>query len=76
MLLVWTSAALNGLNKQIEVELQEEGIAVTSGTTIGGNYVLHLAHCNHRTRLHDFDVLVQEVIRIGKDLAEPTSPRS
>jgi glutamate/tyrosine decarboxylase-like PLP-dependent enzyme len=66
--------ALNGLNKQIEVELQERGIAVVSGTTLGGNYVLHLAHCNHRTRLHDFDVLVKEVIRIGNDLAEPASP--
>jgi len=68
--------ALNGLNKQIEVELQERGIAVVSGTTLRDNYVLHLAHCNHRTRLHDFDVLVQEVIRIGNDLAEPTSPKS
>ncbi len=63
------SSALNDLNKKIEVELQERGIAVVSGTSLGGNYVLHLAHCNHRTRLHDFDALVQEVIRIGNELA-------
>ena len=69
-------SALNDLNKKIEVELQERGIAVVSGTLLGGSYVLHLAHCNHRTRLHDFDVLVQEVIRIGNDLAECASPRS
>ncbi len=64
-------AAVDELNKQIEVELQEEGIAVVSGTTIRGKYVLHLAHCNHRSRREDFDVLVREVIRIGGELAQP-----
>ncbi|MFC2031418.1 pyridoxal phosphate-dependent decarboxylase family protein [Chloroflexota bacterium] len=68
--------ALNGLNKGIEVELQEREIAVTSGTTLGGHYVLHLAHCNHRTRLDDFDVLVREVIGIGKELAHAILPES
>ncbi|MFX1355548.1 MAG: amino acid decarboxylase, partial [Promethearchaeota archaeon] len=61
---------LDELNKQIEIELQEEGIAVISGTTIKGKYVLHLANCNHRSRREDFDVLVREVIRIGKELAQ------
>ncbi|NIS83063.1 MAG: aminotransferase class V-fold PLP-dependent enzyme [Anaerolineales bacterium] len=65
--------ALNELNKQIEIELQERGVAVISGTSLGGNYVLHLAHCNHRTSLRDFDELIRHVIRIGKDLAEPAS---
>jgi aromatic-L-amino-acid decarboxylase len=63
--------ASDELNKQIEIELQEEGIAVISGTTIKGKYVLHLANCNHRSRREDFDVLVREVIRIGKELAQP-----
>jgi aromatic-L-amino-acid decarboxylase len=61
-------AALDALNKQILVELQEQGIAVPSGTTIGGKYVLHVAHTNHRSRREDFDILVREVIRIGKEL--------
>ncbi len=61
--------ALDGLNKQIEVELQEQGIAVVSGTRIRGRYVLHVAHCNHRSRRKDFDVLVNEVIRLGEELA-------
>jgi aromatic-L-amino-acid decarboxylase len=58
-------AALDAVNKEIEIELQEQGIAVVSGTALHGNYVLHLAHCNHRTRKGDIDTLVHEVIRIG-----------
>jgi glutamate/tyrosine decarboxylase-like PLP-dependent enzyme len=61
--------ALDELNKQIEIELQERGIAAPSGTTIKGRYALHVANTNHRTRREDFDVLVREVIRLGKGLA-------
>jgi aromatic-L-amino-acid decarboxylase len=61
-------AALDALNRQILTELQERGIAAPSGTVIGGKYVLHVAHTNHRTRREDFDVLVREVIRIGNEL--------
>ena len=60
-------AALDTLNKQILVELQEQGIAVPSGTTIKKKYVLRVAHTNHRSRQEDFDVLVREVIRIGDE---------
>jgi glutamate/tyrosine decarboxylase-like PLP-dependent enzyme len=62
-------AALDALNKGILVELQEQGIAVPSGTTLRGRYVLRVGHTNHRTRREDFDLLVREVIRIGQDLA-------
>lgn len=57
--------ALDALNKQIEVELQEQGIAVLSSTIIQGRLVLRVANTNHRTRREDFDVLLREVIRIG-----------
>jgi aromatic-L-amino-acid decarboxylase len=62
-------AALDALNQQILVELQEGGLAAPSGTTITGKYVLHVAHTNHRSRWEDFEILVREVIRIGKELA-------
>jgi aromatic-L-amino-acid decarboxylase len=62
-------AALNTLNKEILVELQERGIAVPSGTTLRGRYVLRVGITNHRSRREDFEVLVQEVIRIGRQLA-------
>jgi aromatic-L-amino-acid decarboxylase len=59
---------LDGLNRQILIRLQEEGIAVPSGTTIRGRYYLHLAITNHRSRLEDLDLLIREVLRIGGQL--------
>ena len=61
-------AGLDALNKQFLVELQEQGIAAPSGTIIGGKYVLHVAHTNHRSQREDFDILVRQVVRIGKGL--------
>jgi len=59
---------LDQLNQKILVELQEGGLAVLSGTRIKGKYVLHMAHTNHRSRWEDFDLLVNEVVRLGKEL--------
>lgn len=61
-------AAVDELNKQIVIELQEQGNVVISGTTIKGKYVLRAGIINHRSRLDDFDFLIREVIRVGKDL--------
>jgi aromatic-L-amino-acid decarboxylase len=62
-------AALDAANQHIMVELQEQGIAVVSGTRIHGNFVLHLAHTNHRTRMEDFEVLAREVVRVGDEFS-------
>jgi glutamate/tyrosine decarboxylase-like PLP-dependent enzyme len=64
-----SDAVLDRLNKQIEIELQERGIAVPSIVSIKGKKFLHVAITNHRSRRGDFDVLVREVIRIGNELA-------
>jgi glutamate/tyrosine decarboxylase-like PLP-dependent enzyme len=56
---------LDGINKTIEIELQEQGIAVPSTVVINSHNYLHVAITNHRSRLEDFDLLVREVIRIG-----------
>jgi aromatic-L-amino-acid/L-tryptophan decarboxylase len=71
-------AALDEVNQQIVIALQEGGAAVVSGTVLGGRYVLHVANVNHRTRREDFELLVREVIRLGKELAESaqTAPDS
>ena len=66
-------AGLDALNKQIEVELQEQGIAVPSIVKIKGRQYLHVAVTNHRSRQEDFDLLVREVLRIGKTLIERDS---
>jgi len=59
---------LDALNKRILVELQESGVAAPSGTDVRGRYALHVAHTNHRTRCEDFDVLIEEVLRLGRSL--------
>ncbi|MDP2217147.1 MAG: pyridoxal-dependent decarboxylase [Methanolobus sp.] len=59
---------LDHLNKQIEIELQELGIAVTSTVIIRDRNYLHVGITNHRSLYSDFDTLVREVIRLGKEL--------
>jgi aromatic-L-amino-acid decarboxylase len=58
--------SLNALNRRILADLQEEGIAVPSGTMIKGRYAIRVAISNHRSRDDDFDALVDAVVRIGK----------
>jgi glutamate/tyrosine decarboxylase-like PLP-dependent enzyme len=64
--------ALDLLNKQIEIELQEAGIAVVSTVVIHGTQYLHAAITNHRTRREDLELLVSAVIRMGAQLASST----
>ena len=62
-------AALDDLNKQIEIELHESGVAAPSVVKLWGRNYLHVAVTNHRSRREDFDLLVREVIRLGEELA-------
>ena len=64
-----SNARLDQLNKEIECELQEQGIAVPSSVIIRGRKYLHVAVTNHRSRYDDFDLLVREVISIGRALS-------
>ena len=59
---------LERLNRDILAELQEQGIAAPSYTTLNGRYCLRVAIANHRSRREDFDLLVAETVRIGKEL--------
>ena len=60
--------AMRALNNEILLRLQESGIATLSDTTIKGEYCLRVAITNHRTRRSDLDLLVQETLRIGREL--------
>ena len=60
--------ALNALNKEILIQLQEQGICAPSYTTLHGRYCLRAAIANHRSVQDDFDVLVGEAVRIGRKL--------
>lgn len=59
---------LDGLNKEILFQIQEQGIAAPSSTVIDGKFAIRAAISNQRSRFEDFDVLVREVRRIGREL--------
>ncbi len=61
---------LNSINQEILIHLHERGVAVPSSVTLSGNFALRVAIVNHRSRKEDFDLLVREVIRIGKETVE------
>jgi aromatic-L-amino-acid/L-tryptophan decarboxylase len=57
---------LNTLNKEILMQLHEQGIAVPSYTTLNHRYCLRIAISNHRSIQADFDLLAREIVRLGK----------
>ena len=61
---------LDIVNREIVIELQEQGIAMPSGTTLNGRYVIHTAVTNHRSRREDFDAFVDAVAEIGDRLCQ------
>ena len=65
-------SVLDDLNREIVVRLQEDGIAIVSSTRRAGHLALRLAITNHRSRLEDFDVLLDAVLRLGREPSEPT----
>ncbi|RLA13631.1 MAG: amino acid decarboxylase [Gammaproteobacteria bacterium] len=60
--------AMNDLNQEIVIELQEQGIASPSTTILNERHCIRVAIANHRSRYEDFDVLVKETIRIGHSI--------
>ena len=62
--------ALNQLNKELLVQLQRGGVAAPSYTTLQGNYCLRVAISNHRSRFEDFDLMVEEILRLGRGLLQ------
>jgi aromatic-L-amino-acid decarboxylase len=62
--------ALNALNRELLIRLHESGAAVPSYTSLAGRYVLRVAITNHRSRREDFDFLVEEVVRLGRELKD------
>ena len=62
--------ALNALNQELLLRLHESGTAVPSYTRLNGRYALRVANVNHRSRQEDFDVLVEAVLRLGRELVK------
>jgi aromatic-L-amino-acid/L-tryptophan decarboxylase len=61
-------AALNELNQEILLRIQESGLAVPSSTVLAGRFAIRVAITNHRSRLEDFDLLARAVIETGDAL--------
>ncbi|PBC10319.1 pyridoxal-dependent decarboxylase [Mesorhizobium sp. WSM3859] len=59
---------LKAFNTEIMLRLQEEGIAALSDTTVHGRHCLRVAIANHRTRREDLDLLVREMLRVGREI--------
>ena len=59
---------LNTINKEILMQLHEQGIAAPSYTFLNGNYAIRAAITNHRTRKEDLHQMLDGVVAIGKSL--------
>jgi glutamate/tyrosine decarboxylase-like PLP-dependent enzyme len=64
------AAELNDLNREILMQLHEQGIAAPSYTRLNGHFCLRVAHVNHRTRYEDFTWLAEKVVQLGKTVHE------
>jgi aromatic-L-amino-acid decarboxylase len=63
--------ALNQLNREIVVKLQESGSVAPSTTLISGRLAIRAAIVNHRTTRADIDTLGEEVLAAGRVLNPP-----
>lgn len=59
---------LNDINKEIKLQIEERAIALPGYTTLNGAYCIRCAISSHRARNSDFDVLIDSVIKIGKEI--------
>jgi aromatic-L-amino-acid/L-tryptophan decarboxylase len=69
-------AELNALNEEVLLRVQESGVAVPSGTVLGGRYAMRVAITNQRSRAEDFEMLVEAVIRQGTTVRGERLPES
>lgn len=58
----------DALNKEILLRVQETGLAVISGSRIGGRYVMRVACSNHRSTWKDFETLLAGLKRLRREV--------
>lgn len=59
----------DALNEAIVIALQESGTAAPSTTRINGKLAIRVNLTNHRTTRPDLDLLLSEVLRLGRELS-------
>ena len=55
-------------NKELLLRIQEQGLAIPSGSEIGGRYIIRVACSNHRTRWEDLERLAVGGERISGEI--------
>ncbi len=63
-------ALLNDINRSLMIKLQREGVAYVSNALLDGRFVLRPCILSYRTELADLQILVREVVRLGKEIDE------
>jgi glutamate/tyrosine decarboxylase-like PLP-dependent enzyme len=64
---------LDRLNHDLLVRLQTSGLALPSHAVLEGRFVIRAAITNHRSNYDDLSFLVDEVLRIGTEMADDVS---
>ena len=64
----WPEEKTRAVNQEIMLRMREKGAAIVSATILKGRYTLRAAIVNHRSRMEDFDFLVEQVVRNGHEL--------
>jgi glutamate/tyrosine decarboxylase-like PLP-dependent enzyme len=59
----------DALNKELLLRIQETGLAIPSGSRIGGRYVIRVACSNHRSVWDDFEQLAVGVQALAAEIA-------
>jgi glutamate/tyrosine decarboxylase-like PLP-dependent enzyme len=59
----------NGLNLELLLRIQEQGLAVPSSTVLEGRFAIRACVLNHRTRREDLEGLVAAAVSIGREIA-------
>ena len=60
--------ALNAINQEVLLRLQESGASVPSQTILNGKFAIRVCVTNHRSRQEDFDQLVTDIVRYARDV--------
>jgi glutamate/tyrosine decarboxylase-like PLP-dependent enzyme len=64
----------DSVNREVLMRLQERGIAAPSSTVLDGRFAIRVAITNHRSRRSDFDLLVESVLSIGREVCGEQIP--
>lgn len=65
-----TDGDLDRLNRELLMQLQEQGLAVPSHTLIDGRFAIRVAISNQRSQRQDFDLLIDKTVELGRQIGQ------